>query len=81
MIPASNDPEPALWTARQVAKRLGISVRQVYALARCGDLPRVKIRRSTRFDCEAVEDWRRRGCPSTCHESKAREEQDGAPRD
>lgn len=41
---------PKLLTVREVAKRLGISARMVWALRAGGDLPAIKLsRRCTRF--------------------------------
>lgn len=45
--------------AREVAKALDLSERQVLRLAQAGELPHVRVGRSVRFDPAAVEAWLR----------------------
>jgi excisionase family DNA binding protein len=44
-------------SAEDVAQRLGVSLRTVYALARSGRLPRYKVGRYDRYDRGAIEQW------------------------
>lgn len=46
----SADRRPQLMTIEQVAERLGVSVRTVWTLIAAGDLPTVKVRKSTRIE-------------------------------
>lgn len=62
--------------AREVAKSLDVSERQVLRLAAEGDLPHVRVGRSVRFDPAAVEAWLREH--SNGNGSVDRDE-DGAP--
>lgn len=49
--------EPALLTATQVAKWLGISRTQVYRLIRSGELPTVPIGKDKRVTRAAINAW------------------------
>jgi excisionase family DNA binding protein len=46
-----------LLTADQVAKRLGVPKSWVYARARAGGIPAVRLGRYYRFRPQALEDW------------------------
>ncbi len=46
-----------LWSDRQVAAAIGMSVKRVQELARLGLLPGFKVGRNWQFDPEAVRSW------------------------
>jgi excisionase family DNA binding protein len=46
-----------LLTAREVADRLGVSKDWVWAQARAGTIPHVRLGRYRRFRAEAIEAW------------------------
>lgn len=50
-----------LLTAREVADRFGVPVDRVYAMARQGLLPVVRLGRQVRFSAAALEDFVRHG--------------------
>ena len=50
-----------LASADEVAQRLGTNPSRVYALARAGTLPCVRIGRQVRFDLALVEEWVEQG--------------------
>lgn len=50
-----------LLNARQVAERFGMPVERVYALARQGLLPAVRLGRQVRFSAAALEEFVRNG--------------------
>ena len=45
----------ALIDARAVAERLNVSDKAIYAIARAGLIPHVRVGRSVRFDPDAIE--------------------------
>ena len=47
----------SLLTAEQVAERLGVSTQWVWAHARAGRIPHIRLGRYRRFREEAVEAW------------------------
>jgi excisionase family DNA binding protein len=49
-----------LLTADDLAARWSVTVKQVYRLAREGDLPAVKVGRYYRFRLSSVQDWEAR---------------------
>jgi excisionase family DNA binding protein len=53
--------ERRLLQADEVAAMLGVSVQRVYALAREGLLPSVKLGRQVRFDSKQLEEWIKSG--------------------
>jgi excisionase family DNA binding protein len=53
---ATSDRE-ALLTADEVAARLGVGVKWVWAQARAGSIPHVKLGRYRRFRPEAIDRW------------------------
>ena len=61
-----------LLRARDVAERWGVGHRQVLALARRGDLPRVKLGKYVRFRPEDVEAFERRASESELPHSEKR---------
>lgn len=62
MAGADTDTHAPLATAEWVARRLGVRVHRVYALAREGTLPCVRIgSRQLRFSPEAIEEFIERG--------------------
>jgi excisionase family DNA binding protein len=46
-----------LWSDRQIAKAIGMSVKRVQELARMGLLPGFKLGKHWRFDPDAVRSW------------------------
>jgi excisionase family DNA binding protein len=46
-----------LLTAEEVAERLGVGVKWVWAQARAGAIPHVKLGRYQRFRPEAIDRW------------------------
>lgn len=50
-----------LLTAQEVARLLGMSESQVYALGRSGILPVIRIGRSIRIADDQLQDWIERG--------------------
>jgi excisionase family DNA binding protein len=46
-----------LLTAEEVADRLGVGVKSVWAQARAGTIPHVRLGRYRRFRPEAIERW------------------------
>jgi excisionase family DNA binding protein len=53
---APSGPEKLL-TAEEVAERLGVGVKWVWAQARAGSIPHVKLGRYRRFRPEAIDRW------------------------
>ena len=49
-----------LLTAEDLAVRWSVTVKQVYRLAREGDLPAIKVGRYYRFRLSAIEEWEAR---------------------
>jgi excisionase family DNA binding protein len=49
-----------LWSDRQIATAIGMSVKRVQELARTGQLPGFKVGRNWRFDPNAVRSWVKR---------------------
>ena len=49
-----------LWSDRQIAAAIGMSVKRVQELARAGLLPGFKVGRNWRFDPDAVRSWVKR---------------------
>jgi excisionase family DNA binding protein len=50
------DAEPgSLWTAEQVAARLSLPVRSIWAMSRRGELPTIRFGRRLRFDPRDVQ--------------------------
>jgi len=49
-----------LWSDRQIAAAIGMSVKRVQELARAGLLPGFKAGRNWRFDPDAVRSWVKR---------------------
>jgi excisionase family DNA binding protein len=47
----------ALLTAEEVAALLGTSKDWIYAEARAGRIPHVKLGRNTRFRAQSIEEW------------------------
>jgi len=50
----------ALLTTDEVIARLGITLRRMYRLIRCGELPAVRIGRQWRFRPGDIENWMER---------------------
>jgi excisionase family DNA binding protein len=46
-----------LWTDRQVAAAIGVTVKRIQELARMGLLPGFKLGKNWRFDPDAVRSW------------------------
>lgn len=55
-MPERNERE-GLWTAERVASYLGLHPQTVYAKARAGEIPSLKIGRALRFRPEEIEAW------------------------
>lgn len=55
--PSSPDIPRLLWSDRQVAAAIGMSLKRVQELARLGLLPGFKVGRSWQFDPEALRYW------------------------
>jgi excisionase family DNA binding protein len=53
----SADDAPTLWTAEEVAERLGVKLRWVHRAMELRRLPFVKVGRLVRFKPEAIEAW------------------------
>ena len=71
-------PGPLL-TARQVSAMLQLPPARIYALAREGKLPRVKVgKRQVRFESEALREWVRQGAAVPPRSRRAPEGRDGA---
>ena len=51
------DENERLLLPQEVAERLQVGVKWVYAAAQRGDLPHVKVGRYVRFDRTEIEDW------------------------
>ena len=49
-----------LWSDRQIARAIGMSVKRVQELARLGLLPGFKLGKQWRFDPEEVRSWVKR---------------------
>lgn len=49
-----SDPLPRLLTAKQLARQTSLPLSRVYALAREGKLPVIRLGRAMRFDPDAV---------------------------
>jgi hypothetical protein len=54
-----------LWSDRQVAAAIGMTVKRVQELARIGLLPGFKVGRNWQFDPEALSSWVKRNGRST----------------
>jgi len=50
-----------LWTARELAQRLGIHRTRLYHLVRTGRIPHLRVGRGIRFDPDAIREWERAG--------------------
>lgn len=48
---------PTLWTAGEVAERLGVPTSWVYEQSRCGRIPTVTLGRYRRYRPEAIDAW------------------------
>ena len=59
---------PLLLTETQVAELLSLSSRKVWELAACGAIPFIKIGAVKRYRRIDLEDWVRRGCPTSREE-------------
>lgn len=71
-------PGPLL-TAKQVSAMLQLPPARIYALARAGKLPRVKVGvRQVRFESEALREWVRQGAAVPPRPRRAPEGGDGA---
>ena len=59
-----------LWSDRQVAAAIGVTVKRIQELARMGLLPGFKLGKNWRFDPDAVRSWvksnGKSGEPSEC---------------
>ena len=49
--------EPLLVSAREAARRLGISERLLWSLTNAGDIPHVRINRRVLYSPEDLRDW------------------------
>jgi predicted DNA-binding transcriptional regulator AlpA len=57
---------PRLIDAQEVARRLGCSIRHVWRLRDAGKMPPpVSLGALLRWSSESIDDWIRRGCPSS----------------
>ena len=64
---SSPNGRPALITAAELSRLLGIRLPQVYRLARDGILPSVRLGRLRLFDPAAIEEFIRRGGAAFAH--------------
>jgi excisionase family DNA binding protein len=56
-MPVRNFPAPMLLTVRQAAEALQISERKLWGMAAAGEIPRVRIGRSVRYDPTDLRAW------------------------
>jgi excisionase family DNA binding protein len=59
---------PLLLTETKAAELLSLSPRKVWELAACGAIPFIKIGTVKRYRRIDLEDWVRRGCPTSREE-------------
>lgn len=60
-IVALIESRPEAWSARELAKLMGCTGKHIYALAKSGRMPHLRIGGMVRFDPAATAEWLRRG--------------------